>query len=112
MNTTTYTEEQEAELAEAARKIDAEIDDLDLIERESEHIATIMQSDHKLIKRQIFARRFLEKKARDEQRRTRSTLIFMILVYVCKLDPLRSMALASLMSGPEEPISGLGVGGG
>ena len=109
MTTTAFTEEQEFELAESAKKIDAEIDDIDVVEREAEHIATIMQADHELIKRQIFARRFMEKKAREEKKRTRTTLIFVILVYICKLDPLRAMALASLMS-PEEPVSGLGVG--
>lgn len=109
MNTATYTEEQEFALAEAAKKIDAEIDDEEMIEMEAKHIATIMQSDHELIKRQIFARRFLEKKAREERVRTRSTLIFTILVYICKVDPLRAMALSSLMSEQSEPVGGVGV---
>ena len=96
MNTAKLNEQQEIEIAKSASLIEDDIDNLDLLEREAQHIAEITKSGQEYTKRKILSLRYLEKIERKKARRDQKRLLFVILVYLVGLDPLKAMSLCAL----------------
>lgn len=102
-------EMQEMELAKIAAIIEDDIDNLDLIEREAQHMSEMLKADREMVKRRISAMRHIEKMERKKAQRSKQRLLMSILVFICGIDPLRAMALCALMDEQSQP-GGCGIG--
>lgn len=96
MKTAKLIESQEIEIAKAAQAIEDDLDNLDLLEREAKHISDITKEGQEYTKRKIMVLRHLEKIERKKAQRDQKRLLFVILVYLVGLDPLRAMALCAM----------------
>lgn len=109
MKTEKFTEQQEIELAKSASLIEDNIDELDIIERESKHIAELTKFGLELTRRHVLAMRHLEKIERKKAQRSQKRLLFVILVYICRIDPLRAMTLCAMADDGFQEVDGVGV---
>ncbi len=109
MNIEKKKEAAEIELAKIAAAIEDDIDNLDKIEREAQHMSELLKVDREMTKRRILAMRHIEKAERAKARRSNQRLMMSILVFICKIDPVRAMALCSMMDEQSQP-GGCGIG--
>ena len=109
MKTEKYTESQEIELAKVAQLIEDDIDNIDQVEREAQHLSEVMKADAAMTKRRLMSFRYLEKQERKKAQRSRQRLLFVILVYLCNVEPLRAMALTAMADDGFREVDGVDV---
>lgn len=88
-------EEKLERAAEIARKIDADLD-YKIEEDELYLLQEISGRDQKEFEAQMRAIKFLEKKKRDQKKNDDARFMYVILVYLCRVDPLVAAALCAV----------------
>lgn len=103
-------EEALERIAEAAWRIENQLQDDELFEIECAHIAELAKISLAETHARLHALRWIETRERQKAQRDRKRLLWCVLVYFCKMNPLAAFGLVMLIDARMEEANPDGMG--